>query len=168
MQILAVLTVGALLFRFGGEDQEGKAPAVIDCLYFAVTTTTTVGYGDFVTRSPVARLICSVYILFGTIVLTVSISKLVELSLNLEGEERKQKLAALVKAVSADDMTSATRLSLSLSLICALPDGALAGSRYGREWRRRGVGGGVYSLQARADGRGLPSRGRASAAGLST
>ena len=38
---------------------------------FAVTTTTTVGYGDFVTRSPVlARLICSVYILFGTLVLT--------------------------------------------------------------------------------------------------
>ena len=87
---------------------------------FAVTTTTTVGYGDFVTRSPVARLICSVYILFGTIVLTVSISKLVELSLNLEGEERKQKLAALVKAVSADDMTSATRLSLSLSISLSL------------------------------------------------
>ena len=42
-QMVLVVVIGALFFRYGTEAQE--PPSFMDCIYFAVVMVTTVGFG---------------------------------------------------------------------------------------------------------------------------
>jgi Ca2+-binding EF-hand superfamily protein len=69
-------------------------------VYFAVVSVTTVGYGDFHPTSPADKLIFTLYILGGTVTVAFSLSVLIEVALNLEGEKRQQEVQALLDHIS--------------------------------------------------------------------
>ena len=100
--IFLTIAVGAAGFRFGCTGSDGNQPSVIDSVYFAVVTVTTVGYGDFHPQNPGEKLAFTAYILCGTIVVAFSLSVLIEVSLNLDGEQRKREIQTLMNAISKD------------------------------------------------------------------
>lgn len=68
---------------------------------------TTVGFGDYEALFACDRLILSVYVLFGTIIVGFTVSVIVEVSLNLEGKERQEEMDRLFKVVTHDDLVAA-------------------------------------------------------------
>lgn len=96
--IVAVMT-GACFFRWG--TQADTPPDWMDCIYFAVVMCTTVGYGDFEILYIRDRIFTALYVLLGTIITAFAVSVIVEVSLNLEGKERKEELNKLFKVSAA-------------------------------------------------------------------
>ncbi len=87
--IMVVLASGAWIFHVV-EDW-----TVMESLYFTVSTTTTVGYGDLHPTSDLSRAIAIVYMLIGTGILASSVgyigSYFLELRENVIRKNRKQK-----------------------------------------------------------------------------
>lgn len=79
--MVAVLVSGTVMFR-RLEDWTW-----IESLYFTVVTTTTVGYGDLHPTTDTSRLVASIFILIGVIVLITAIGYIG--SNILEGREEK-------------------------------------------------------------------------------
>ena len=63
--LLATIVVGSVFAAIDGVGAENDKPSVVDCIYFAVITMTTVGYGDLSPSTNVGKLIGSLYLLFG-------------------------------------------------------------------------------------------------------
>ena len=64
--------IGALVYRH----LEGWEP--LDAIYFMITTSTTVGYGDLAPASPAGRAFTCLYALLGTTIIISALSPLVE------------------------------------------------------------------------------------------
>uniref|UniRef100_A0A7S3VAR4 Potassium channel domain-containing protein n=1 Tax=Chaetoceros debilis TaxID=122233 RepID=A0A7S3VAR4_9STRA len=60
------------LFIFGVE--EGWPP--LDCIYFAINTLTTTGFGDYVPTADAAKIICAIFIYFGVAVIGLLLGSL--------------------------------------------------------------------------------------------
>jgi voltage-gated potassium channel Kch len=60
---------------------ESKSP-LADFLYFSLITITTVGYGDIIPRSPMARSLAALLALFGQLYLVVLVAYLVGLRIS--------------------------------------------------------------------------------------
>eukprot|EP01052_Picozoa_sp_SAG31_P021428 SAG31_NODE_1657_length_7619_cov_10.364362_2_plen_460_part_00 len=90
------LGIGVVAFApFAGswgcaEDDGGSTctnSPVVDALYFAVVTLTTVGYGDVVPTEPWAKIFVCVYILFGLTGITLLVSNAVEFLLSKQRDQ---------------------------------------------------------------------------------
>lgn len=66
---------------------------LIDSFYFAVSTLTTVGYGDITPSSQVGRFFASIYILFGVGTVLASLSVVGREFLNQEEQKIRQRYA---------------------------------------------------------------------------
>ncbi|KAH9607205.1 hypothetical protein KSS87_021271 [Heliosperma pusillum] len=72
----AYLVVGAICFYAGRHHISGKKTNdIIDALYFCVVTMTTVGYGDLVPRSDLAKLLACVFVFMGVALVGLILSK---------------------------------------------------------------------------------------------
>lgn len=64
--LLIYLIVGILSFTYLEADLEGSSTSdIVDALYFAIVTMTTVGYGDLVPRNTGAKLFTCVFVFVG-------------------------------------------------------------------------------------------------------
>lgn len=93
--IVTVVMSGACFFRWG--TQSDKPNDWMDCIYFAVVMSTTVGYGDFEALYLRDRIFTTIFVIVGTITTGFAVSVIVEVSLDLEGKERKEELHKLFK-----------------------------------------------------------------------
>nr|QLC35874.1 potassium channel protein kcv [Acanthocystis turfacea Chlorella virus Island-Lake_Medium] len=61
---VCILTVFTIVYKMlpGGMFSNAD-PSWVDCLYFAASTHTTVGYGDLTPKSPVAKLTATAHML---------------------------------------------------------------------------------------------------------
>jgi len=78
-------------FAFTTGSNAGQSMAGSNCLYFSLITMTTVGYGDIVPVSPVARMLAMTEAMTGTIYVAVLISRLVALYTSEQPIQRKEK-----------------------------------------------------------------------------
>ncbi|KAM7270511.1 hypothetical protein ACFE04_029725 [Oxalis oulophora] len=70
------LGIGTLCFYFVGDQIDGKKTnGLLDAIYFCVVTMTTVGYGDLVPRSSLAKLLSCVYVFIGMALVGLILSK---------------------------------------------------------------------------------------------
>ncbi|MBN1146382.1 MAG: two pore domain potassium channel family protein [Anaerolineales bacterium] len=75
----------------------------LDALYFAVITLTTIGYGDFVPKTPVGKIFTMMYVIIGLGVLAMFISSVSEQTLAEHRERRAAKDAAAGASQRDDD-----------------------------------------------------------------
>ncbi|GLU20604.1 hypothetical protein SLE2022_367950 [Rubroshorea leprosula] len=74
--LAAYLGIGTLCFFLIRNQLEGKKPiGVIDAIYFSVVTMTTVGYGDIVPHSALAKLLACVYVFAGMLLVGLILGK---------------------------------------------------------------------------------------------
>ncbi len=84
---LFTLALGVVFYSF----HEGWS--LIDSLYFAISTLTTVGYGDFVPTTSLSKLFTSLYIIIGLgiFLLFINVLSLQILHSNLDQDPSKNK-----------------------------------------------------------------------------
>lgn len=103
---VVVLTVtiaaGATFYWNARHDRE-----IIDCVYFAVVTATTVGYGDFQPMSDGERAGAAVYCFVSTGVVAWALGVVVDCLINLEGAEHQREIASLFRQASVADLRAA-------------------------------------------------------------
>lgn len=100
--LLVTVIAGATFYWSARNDRE-----LVDCVYFAVVTATTVGYGDFQPASDGERAGAAVYCLVSTAVVAWSLGVLVDCLINLEGAERQREIAMLFQRTSVADLRAA-------------------------------------------------------------
>eukprot|EP01043_Picozoa_sp_COSAG02_P002416 COSAG02_NODE_55_length_43887_cov_30.660364_37_plen_259_part_00 len=101
--VLSVTIAAGATFYWSAKDDR----QIVDCVYFAVVTATTVGYGDFQPVSDGERAGAAVYCLVSTSVVAWCLSVLVDCLINLEGAERQREIAMLFNRASAADLRAA-------------------------------------------------------------
>eukprot|EP01043_Picozoa_sp_COSAG02_P071586 COSAG02_NODE_13139_length_1440_cov_1.246831_1_plen_347_part_00 len=100
--LLVTVTAGAAFYWNARNDRE-----VVDCVYFAVVTATTVGYGDFQPASDGERAGAAVYCLVSTAVVAWSLGVLVDCLIDLEGADRQREIAMLFQRANVADLRAA-------------------------------------------------------------
>ncbi|XP_027333684.1 two-pore potassium channel 1-like [Abrus precatorius] len=74
--LAAYLGVGTLCFLLTSHQIKGiKTNGFLDAIYFCVVTMTTVGYGDLVPNSPLAKLLACIYVFTGMALVGLILSK---------------------------------------------------------------------------------------------
>ena len=63
-----VLFASALLYQAEGAAQPDKFDNIGNCIYYCLTTATTCGFGEYVTVTPLGRLI-TIFVLYGPAIL---------------------------------------------------------------------------------------------------
>ena len=101
LMIACYLAFSYLYYGAGGEGGEkeagtGKPWSKTDCIYFAITTITTVGYGDLAPRSDRAKLVTVLFVFFGFMGMGVALGRIVEYFIELEEVFRRRAAARLM------------------------------------------------------------------------
>ncbi|XP_050370053.1 two-pore potassium channel 1 [Argentina anserina] len=104
--LTAYLGLGTLCFSLAGDQLKGdKTNAVLDAVYFCVVTMTTLGYGDLVPNSTLAKLLACAYVFAGMALVALILSKaadyLVERQelLLVKSLQKHQKFGEVLKEV---------------------------------------------------------------------
>ncbi|KAI3496818.1 hypothetical protein L1887_39195 [Cichorium endivia] len=93
----AYLAAGMLCFYLVRHQISGtKTNSILDALYFTVVTMTTVGYGDLVPASDVTILLACLFVVFGTLIVGLVLSKAADILV-----EKQERL--LVKALHMNE-----------------------------------------------------------------
>lgn len=86
LSLLTLISLGSgLIYQFES-DVNPAVPDVFAAVYFAVTTLTTVGYGDITPVTPAGRFITSIYILAGAAIIPFQLAQLGEAILGRGGK----------------------------------------------------------------------------------
>lgn len=71
--ITVVLFASALLYQAEGSAQPDKFDNIGNCIYYCLTTATTTGFGEYVTITPLGRLI-TIFVLYGPAIMIAAAS----------------------------------------------------------------------------------------------
>jgi len=78
--LVVIIVLFACLYRWAGLMSDGKVTSDLwDCIYFSITTITTVGFGDFYPCSPPGRAIAATEALSGYFLLAFLANSILEL-----------------------------------------------------------------------------------------
>ncbi len=85
--VFLVFLLFSLLFAIYMVMVEGLSP--LEAYYFLVTTSTTVGYGDYSPKTPLGQLLVTFYMIVGIALLGIFLAKITELMVNISSRRRK-------------------------------------------------------------------------------
>lgn len=87
--LILVISIGTLMFMVEGQQPGTAFDNIPNCIYWAVVTLTTVGYGDITPVTPVGRFLSAVVMLLGYTIIAVP-TGIVSATM-IQGHRRKQE-----------------------------------------------------------------------------
>ncbi|KAK1395455.1 Two-pore potassium channel 1 [Heracleum sosnowskyi] len=103
---LSYISIGSLCFFLVRNQMKGKKTnGVLDSIYFCVVTMTTIGYGDLVPDTMLAKLLACVFVFSGMALVGYVLSKLADYILEREGN-------LFYKAINASDIFGSTDIAV--------------------------------------------------------
>jgi len=82
---------GILYFSLLGRSFKPEFSSIIDALYFSVVTITTVGYGDILPQTHLAKLVCIYELAVGFIIIVFALGAYLTTSLRDKDTERTKE-----------------------------------------------------------------------------
>uniref|UniRef100_A0A166H0N8 EF-hand domain-containing protein n=3 Tax=Daucus carota subsp. sativus TaxID=79200 RepID=A0A166H0N8_DAUCS len=102
---LSYISIGSLCFYLVRNQMRGKKTnGVLDSIYFCVVTMTTIGYGDLVPDTVLAKLLACVFVFSGMALVGYVLSKVADYILEKEGN-------LFFKTINASDMFDPTDIA---------------------------------------------------------
>lgn len=87
--LILVISIGTLMFMVEGQQPDTAFDNIPNCIYWAVVTLTTVGYGDITPVTPVGRFLSAVVMLMGYTIIAVP-TGIVSATM-IQGHQRKKE-----------------------------------------------------------------------------
>jgi len=114
LRCVVVVTSGALFFKLFPDESRALQLTWVDAFYFAVETSTTVGYGDIVPSSLAGKLFMIFYMFFGTVIMGGAIGGFINLYVNgIVGEGINVQLIESFTWVHKADIDGSGKISES-------------------------------------------------------
>ena len=101
VRMIVTIIMGMVLIYFDHKDNDGTRLTLVQALYFAVITCTTIGYGDFSPMTQWGRLIGCVYVMFGVVSVGNVFSEIAAAFIEAKQQATLEKI--LSKKITVDD-----------------------------------------------------------------
>lgn len=93
--LFLAISIGAISFYFA--ESEGQNLNFFDCLYWAVITITTAGYGDLVPKTFLGKLVAMVIVLMGVAVVALFTASILSIALAEKERNLQKDLEELIR-----------------------------------------------------------------------